>query len=103
LEAHAGRPLVEGSDPGGLECRSVVVLAEPGSPVAVVAQNRADRRLVLGDEAVVAGVACRLLGDHAEAGGMVVAAGNECGAGRRTERRRVEIRIAQATVRDAIE
>ena len=66
-------------------------------------QNGADRRLVLRDEAVVAGVARRLLGDHAEAGGVMVAAGDERRARRRAQRRRVEVRVAEAVVGDPVE
>ena len=61
LEAHADRPLVERAVRACLEGRRVVVLAEPRRPVAVVLQDPADRRLVLGDDAVVARVARRLL------------------------------------------
>ena len=61
LEAHAGGPLVERTDLAGRERRHVVIFAEPRGRVAVVEQHAADRRLVLPDDAVVAGVAGRLL------------------------------------------
>ena len=55
LEAHAGRPLIERAGLARLPVRRVVVLAEPGRAVAVVQQDPADRRVVLADDAVVAG------------------------------------------------
>jgi hypothetical protein len=57
LEAHTDRPLVEWSVLAGLVRRCVVLLAEPRSAIAVFLENAADRRLVLGDDAVVARVA----------------------------------------------
>ena len=95
LEAHADRPLVERPGRGRLEGRRVVVLAEPRGAVAVVPQDRADRGLVLGDDAVVAGIARRLLGDHAEADRVVVAPGDQRRARRRAQRGRVEVGVAQ--------
>ena len=103
LEAHADRPLVERPVRAGLEGRRVVVLAEPRRAVAVVLQDPADRRLVLGDDAVVARVAGRLLGDHAEADRVMVAPGDQRRARRRAQRRRIEVGVAQAVVGDAVE
>ena len=85
------------------EGRRVVVLAEPGRGVAVGLQDRADGRLVLGDDAVVAGIAGGGFADDAEADRVVVAAGDQRGAGRRAERRGVELRVAQARARDPVE
>ena len=48
VEAHAGRPLVERPGLARLELRGVVVLAEPGRPVAIILEDLPDRRLVLG-------------------------------------------------------
>ena len=96
LEAHAGRPLVERPDLAGREGRRVVVLAEPGRGVAVVEQDPSDRGLVLVDDAVVAGEAGRLLGDHAESGRMVVAPGDQRGARRRAQRGGEDPVVAQA-------
>src|SRR5262249_17014973 len=100
FEAHADGPQVEGPRLAGLEGRRVVVLAEPRGGVAVVAQDAADRGLVLGDDAVVAGKAGGLLRDHAEAGRVVVAARDERGARRRAQRRGVHLRVAQPALRD---
>ena len=95
LEAHAGRPLVERPDLAGREGRRVVVLAEPGGGVAVVLEDAADGGLVLGDDAVVAGEAGGLLRDHAEAGRVMVAPGDQRGARRRAERGGVNVVVAQ--------
>src|SRR5262245_24167375 len=71
VKAHTCRPLVEGPGLAGLEFRSVVVLAEPGRPVAVILEDLSDRRLVPSHDAVVARIACRLLGHDAEAHRMM--------------------------------
>ena len=102
LEAHAGRPLVEGPDLARGEGRRVVVLAEPRRRVAVVEQHAADGGLVLADDAVVAGEAGRLLGDHAEAGRVVVAPGDQRGARRRAQRGREHAVVAQAFAGEAV-
>jgi len=103
VEPHAGRPLVERAGLARLERRRVVVLAEPGRAVAVLFQDLADRCRIAADEAVIAGIAGRLLGDHAEAHGMVVAAGDQRGARRRAQRGGMEIRVAQTVMRDTVE
>jgi hypothetical protein len=84
------------------EGRRVVVLAEPRRGIAVVEQDAADRGLVLADDAVVAGEAGRLLGDHAEAGRVVVAPGDQRGARRRAQRGGEDAVVAQAFVGDAV-
>ena len=43
LEAHADGPMIERPDLAGLEGRRVMVLAKPGSGVAIVFQDAADR------------------------------------------------------------
>ena len=58
---------------------------------------------VLGDDAVVAGEPSGLFRDHAEADGMMVAAGDERRARGRAERGGVEIDITQAHLRHAVE
>ena len=85
LEAHADGPLVERPDLAGLKGRRVVVLAEPRGGVAVVQEDAADGGLVFRDDAVVAGKTGGLFGDHAEAGRVMVAAGDQRGARRRAE------------------
>ena len=102
LEAHAARPLVEGAGLAGLERRHVVVLAEPRSAVAIVDQHAADGRLVLADDAVVAGEAGRLFGDDTEAGRVVVTPGDQRSARRRAQRGREDAVVAQAFTGDAV-
>ena len=102
VEAHAGRPLGERPDLAGLIARRVVVLAEPARRVAVVAQDTADGRVVRADDAVVAGEAGGLLGNHAEADRVMVASGDERGARRRAERGGEHPVVAQPVGRDAV-
>ncbi len=61
-----------------------------------------DGGLVLGDDAVVAGETGGLLGDHAEAGRVVIAPGDERGARRRAERGGEHAVVAQTFVGDAV-
>ena len=58
--------------------------------------------LSLVDDAVVAGEAGRLLGDHAEAGRVMVAPGDQRGARRRAQRGGEHAVVAQAFLRDAV-
>ena len=102
LETHADRPTVEGPGLAGLEGRNVVVLAKPRCGIAVIEQHAADRRLVLGDDAVVARKARRLLGDHAETGRVVVAPGDQRGARGRAQRGGEHAVVAQTLVREAV-
>ena len=78
-------------------------LPNHGGSVAVLPQDPADRGAVAPNQAVVARKAARRLGDDAEADRMMVPARDQRSAGRRAERRGVEIRIAQAIVGDAVE
>lgn len=87
FEAHSDGPLVERSVLAGLERGRVVILAEPRGAIAVVLQDPADRRLVARDETVVAGKAGGLLCDHAKAGRVMVASGDERRTRGRTQRR----------------
>ncbi len=103
LEPHAGGPLVEGPGLGRHPVGGVVVLAVPGRPVAVLEQNATDGRVVDADDAVVAGIARRLLRDDAEAHRVMVAPGNQRGPRRRTQRCRVEVGVAQAVGGDPVE
>src|SRR4029078_485904 len=102
LEAHPNRPLIEWAVLARLKRRRVVVFAKPRCSVAVVLENATDRRLVTRNDAVVAGIPGRLLGHNAEATRVKVAPGNERSAGRRTQRRGMEVRIAQSLVGDPV-
>ena len=102
LEAHAVRPLVEGPGLGRLVERRVVILAEPRGRVPVVFQDGADGAVLLPDDGVVAWKSRRDFADHAEAGHVVIAPGDQRRARGRAERSGVEIRVAQPGLRDAI-
>src|SRR5271154_4218455 len=91
LEPHAGRPLVERTRLAGLIDRCVVILAEPRGAVAVLEENPTDRGAILADHAVISRETGRNLGDHTEPDRVMIAAGDQCGPGRRAQRSRVEI------------
>src|SRR5262249_57074095 len=82
IEAHTSRPLIEWPGLARLELRRVVVLTKPGRPVALVLEYFADRRLVPCHDAVVAGIACRLLGNDSEAHRMMVSSRDQRAAPR---------------------
>ena len=103
LEAHAVRPLIERPGLRRQIGRRVVVLAEPRGRVPVLLQDRADRAVLLPDDRVVARESGPDFTDHAVAGHVVVAPGDQGRARRRAQRRRVEVRVAQPALRDAIE
>src|ERR1700727_3535952 len=68
LEAHARRPLVEGTGRTAvLEPWSVMVLAEPRGRVAVFLEDLADGGIIDTDDGVIAGVAGGQFADNAEA------------------------------------
>src|SRR4029453_9224213 len=68
FEAHAAGPLIEGAGLARYIGRRVVILAVPGRGVAVPLGDLTVGRAVLGDDAVVAGIAGRTPRDHANAG-----------------------------------
>ena len=85
------------------EGRRVVVLSEPRGGIAVLLKNLADGSYVLRDDAVVAGEARGLFGDHAEARRMMIATRDERRTRRRAERRRMKLRVTQSRLRDPVE
>ena len=92
------RPMVERPLRARLPAGHIVVLAEPGGRVAVLLERlRAVRGLGPGDR-VVAGIAGRGFGDHAEADPVMVAAGEQRRPRRRAERRIVHLGVAQAAL-----
>ena len=102
IETHTRRPLIERPSLACLEERRVVVLAEPGRRISIVPEDRTDGRLLDRDNGIIAGIARSDFADHAEADGVMIAAGDECRARRRAQRGRVEIRVAQAALGDAV-
>ena len=91
--AAAHRPLVDGD---------VVVLADPERVPALLAHHLGQGRVLHRDVPGVAGEALGALGDLREAVLVVVAAGQEAGAGRRAQRRGVPLAVRQAVRRQAI-
>src|SRR5271154_1195792 len=63
VEAEAVGPVVEGAGGAGLPSWSVVVLADPGGHVSVLAEDFADRATAFGKDAGVAVVSCGCLCD----------------------------------------
>src|SRR5262249_7281101 len=103
LEAQARRPQVEWAGLARHPVGHVVHLAEPGRVVAAQLEDFADRARAPGHQRVVSRVPGRELGDVAAGDAVMVAPGDERGAGRRAERRGVELVEAQAAVGDALE
>ena len=102
FETHARRPLFKRTGLAGRKGRYVVILAEPRGGVAIVEQHAADGCLILGDDAVVAGEAGGLLGDHAEARRVMVAPGDQGSTRRRAQRGGEHAVVAQAFIGDAV-
>ena len=103
IEALQSGPAVERAGDAGLPVGNVVVLAEEGGAVAVLAQDFRDHRLALGNLPAVAGIAAAEFRDDAGARRVVVAPGQQRRARRRAERGRVKARVAEAVLREAVE
>ncbi len=102
VEPALQRPLVEGPGAGELVHRGEVPLADPEGRVALRLRHLGDRRRRLVQHPGVAGVAHREVGQHAHAGRVVVAPGEQAGARRRAQRRHVEVGVAQSLGREAV-
>ena len=103
VEAHAGWPIMEGPGWARFPTWHIVVLAEPSRCVARGLQRRCNRRGLTWDDGVVAWKTGGGFGNSGKAHGMVIAASQQCGAGWRTERRGVELRVAQPSLRHAVQ
>ena len=103
VEPEAVGPAVE--RPGGarLPRGGVVVLADPGGHVAVLAEDLADGAAASRQHARVAVVAGGRLGDDPGRGGVVVAARDERGPRRAAQRRRVEPIVPQPLRRQPVQ
>src|SRR6478752_7332379 len=75
----------------------------PGRRIAIRLQNLPNGRLVLGDDAVVPGIAGRRLADHAKADRVMIAPGDQGGTRGRAQRGGLKLRVAQPHIGDAIE
>ena len=103
LEATAERPALAGARHGHLGRRREMPLADREGAVAGANQYLRQHPVGLGDGGVVAREAGRHLGDSRHAVAVVVAAGEQAGAGRGAQGGGVETRIAQAPGRQAVE
>ena len=101
IEAHAGGPLIERPRLARLVKGRVMVLAEPRGCVPVFLQDGTDGAFLDRDDGVVTWGAGRCFPDHSETSRVMVASGDDRPR-RRAERRRMEIRIAQAVRGNAI-
>ena len=95
----AGRPERERTHRGRLGGRRVVPLAEGGGVVAVIAEHLGDRRGCPRDDAGIAVPVDGALGDGARADALMIAPGQQRGAGRRADRSGVEGVVADARPR----
>jgi hypothetical protein len=103
VEALARRPTVERAGDARLPDRRLMPFAEGRGGIAVQAQHLGQRCGRAGNLASVAGHAGGHLGDVAHVHLVMVAPGVERRARRRTQRRGVEVVVAQALLGEAIE
>ncbi len=102
-EALAGRPAVERSGGAQLMVGGVVSLAEGCGRIGVGLENLRHARRFARPGAVVAGETGRHFGDGSRVDRVVVASGENGGAGRGAKRRRVEAVVAQSFVRETLQ
>ena len=103
LEPAAQRPAVVGSGRRKLGGRREVPLAHGISVVAVLEQHLRQEAVLERDVAVAAGKAGGAFGDARHGVGMVVAAGQDARARRRTERRGVHVVEEQAVLGQGVD
>ena len=103
LEAAAGRPVAARGGEVHLVGRAEMPLADHVSVPAELAEDLREHPVLRRDRAAGAREAHGRLGDAGHAVARVVAAGEEAGTGGGAERRRVELRVADALVDDAVE
>ena len=98
VEARPRRPAIGRPGRAHLPGRRLVRLAERGSAIAVQSQHLGQRRHVAGSLAGLSGKPGGGLGDRAHVVHMMVAPAQQRRAGRRAQRRRVELVVAQPGV-----
>ncbi len=103
VEAEAGWPMIERAGRADFPDRRVVPLAVGGGGVAVFAQDFGDAGGILVPDRVVAGKARGDVLQVAEAGLVLVVAGQQGGAGGRADGGGVEIVVAEALRRELVE
>ena len=102
LEPQPARPLLVRARGAVLKCGDVVVLAEPRRRESVFLEDLADRCVFRPDDGIVAGIARRQFADDAVSNRMMVAPGDQRRSRGRAQRRRVEFRVAQSSLGDAV-
>ena len=103
LEAAAQRPPVERARARLLVARRQVVLPDQERAVTVLHEHLGQEAVLERDDAVVPGIAARQLGDGGHRVAVMVAAGDDAGAARRAQRRRVHVAVAQAVRGESVE
>ena len=101
VEPQPRRPAIERPSRSLLVVGCEMPLAERRGHVPVLLQRPRQRRAITGDGRVTARERPGELGHEAEADSMLVAAGQQSGAGRRADRSDVKAVIAQASLRHA--
>jgi len=96
VAALVGGPVVEGAGLRGFGVGDEVPLADAGGGVAVVGEDLGEQRGGARDGGGVAGVSVGPVGDGAHADGVIVASGEERGAGGRAEGFDAEVGVAKA-------
>ena len=103
VEALLQRPLLAAGARGDIRLGDVVVLAQPEGAPAAVLQDLPDGGALIREAAVRTGESVGPLGDAGHAVEVVVATGQEGGAGRRAQRRGVPLRVDQPVVRQLLQ
>lgn len=97
------RPAVERPGLAFFPFGDKVPLADCGGHIAVLFQHLGDGARRFGHDAGIAFIACRRVGDGPHADRMFVAPRQQRGAARRTDRRIIILRVAQAALPQGIE
>jgi hypothetical protein len=103
VEALMGGPTVVGTRNADLPGGCFMPLAEGGGAEAIETEHLGHRRHRVGNHAGGAGKAGAHLGDESHVAGVVVASRLQRGAGWRTERRGVELIVAQPALGETVE
>jgi hypothetical protein len=103
LKAEAGGPAVEGTCLAGLPVGNVMVFAEPGGVVAVLAKELADACCVFAYERIVPGIAGGHLHNLAGVYGVMIPPSQQRSASRRAHRCRVKAVVEQTALGQGVE
>ena len=103
FETQARGPAIERSGAAHFPFRGDMPLADHRRIIAVFLQDLGHGAGAFGDQAVIAVIACRPVGDIAHADRLRIAPGQQRGAGRRTDGDGVELVITQSGLRERVE